>query len=90
MLVFLTLPFLYCLKDEKLQDVLGHFQKDFEGGVSAENLGKLKLGKMKWNILAMLIWITSLDDLEFAIIGRVKIRWVWFIFTDLSAVSSCT
>ncbi|OEL14198.1 hypothetical protein BAE44_0024782 [Dichanthelium oligosanthes] len=25
--------------DEKLQDVLGHFQKDFEGGVSAENLG---------------------------------------------------
>ncbi|XP_076899467.1 cysteine-tryptophan domain-containing zinc finger protein 3-like [Bidens hawaiensis] len=24
--------------DEKLQDVLGHFQKDFEGGVSAENL----------------------------------------------------
>ncbi|KAI7996648.1 Serine/threonine-protein phosphatase 5 [Camellia lanceoleosa] len=26
--------------DEKLQDVLGHFQKDFEGGVSAENLRK--------------------------------------------------
>ncbi|GMY16441.1 cysteine-tryptophan domain-containing zinc finger protein 7-like isoform X1 [Fagus crenata] len=25
--------------DEKLQNVLGHFQKDFEGGVSAENLG---------------------------------------------------
>ncbi|CAL0302444.1 unnamed protein product [Lupinus luteus] len=25
--------------DEKLQDVLGHFQKDFEGGVSSENLG---------------------------------------------------
>ncbi|KAI4349625.1 hypothetical protein L6164_010190 [Bauhinia variegata] len=25
--------------DEKIQDVLGHFQKDFEGGVSAENLG---------------------------------------------------
>ncbi|KAL3644796.1 hypothetical protein CASFOL_009976 [Castilleja foliolosa] len=24
---------------EKLQSVLGHFQKDFEGGVSAENLG---------------------------------------------------
>ncbi|XP_073113913.1 cysteine-tryptophan domain-containing zinc finger protein 7 [Elaeis guineensis] len=24
---------------ERLQDVLGHFQKDFEGGVSAENLG---------------------------------------------------
>lgn len=48
MLVSLTLPFLYCLKDDKLQDVLGHFQKDFEGGVSAENLGKLKLGKMMW------------------------------------------
>lgn len=28
------------LQDEKLHDVLGHFQKDFEGGVSAENLGK--------------------------------------------------
>ncbi|KAH7666821.1 Zinc finger CW-type protein [Dioscorea alata] len=27
--------------DEKLQDVLGHFQKDFEGGVSAENLGAM-------------------------------------------------
>ncbi|CAL9092148.1 unnamed protein product [Musa textilis] len=25
--------------DEKIQDVLGHFQKDFEAGVSAENLG---------------------------------------------------
>ncbi|KAI4301365.1 hypothetical protein L6164_034652 [Bauhinia variegata] len=25
--------------DEKIHDVLGHFQKDFEGGVSAENLG---------------------------------------------------
>ncbi|CAN6468168.1 unnamed protein product [Victoria cruziana] len=25
--------------DEKIQDVLGHFQKDFEGGVSLENLG---------------------------------------------------
>ncbi|XP_006658949.2 cysteine-tryptophan domain-containing zinc finger protein 7 [Oryza brachyantha] len=25
--------------DEKIQDVLGHFQKDFEGAVSAENLG---------------------------------------------------
>ncbi|XP_028804115.1 uncharacterized protein LOC114759174 isoform X2 [Neltuma alba] len=25
--------------DEKIQVVLGHFQKDFEGGVSAENLG---------------------------------------------------
>ncbi|MQL71549.1 hypothetical protein Taro_003855 [Colocasia esculenta] len=25
--------------DEKIQDILGHFQKDFEGGVSAENLG---------------------------------------------------
>lgn len=30
----------FSLKDEKLQHVLGHFQKDFEGGVSAENLGK--------------------------------------------------
>ncbi|KAL0459633.1 UNVERIFIED_CONTAM: hypothetical protein Slati_0590500 [Sesamum latifolium] len=25
--------------EEKIQNVLGHFQKDFEGGVSAENLG---------------------------------------------------
>lgn len=25
--------------DEKLQNFLGHFQKDFEGGISAENLG---------------------------------------------------
>ncbi|KAM1101799.1 hypothetical protein ACFX2B_008032 [Malus domestica] len=25
--------------DDKIQDVLGHFQKEFEGGVSAENLG---------------------------------------------------
>lgn len=31
---------LYILKDVKIRDVLGHFQKDFEGGVSAENLGK--------------------------------------------------
>ncbi|CAA7388592.1 unnamed protein product [Spirodela intermedia] len=26
--------------DEKIRDVLGHFQKDFEGGVSSENLGR--------------------------------------------------
>jgi hypothetical protein len=32
--------FLHLFQDEKLQDVLGHFQKDFEGGVSAENLGE--------------------------------------------------
>ncbi|XWS14057.1 hypothetical protein CRYUN_Cryun36dG0090800 [Craigia yunnanensis] len=25
--------------DEKIKNILGHFQKDFEGGVSAENLG---------------------------------------------------
>ena len=25
--------------DERLQDVLGHYQKDFEGRVSTENLG---------------------------------------------------
>ncbi|KAF5817572.1 hypothetical protein HanRHA438_Chr02g0056131 [Helianthus annuus] len=28
--------------DEKLQRVLGHFRKDFERGISAEHLGKLK------------------------------------------------
>ncbi|KAK4283533.1 hypothetical protein QN277_000474 [Acacia crassicarpa] len=27
--------------DERIQHVLGHFQKDFEGGVSAENLGAM-------------------------------------------------
>jgi hypothetical protein len=27
-------------QDEKLQHVLGHFQKEFEGEVSVENLGK--------------------------------------------------
>jgi hypothetical protein len=31
---------MHLFQDEKLQDVLGHFQKDFEGGVSAENLGE--------------------------------------------------
>ncbi|CAI0467363.1 unnamed protein product [Linum tenue] len=31
----------FFFKDDKLQNVLGHFQKDFEGGVSAENLGKM-------------------------------------------------
>ena len=35
----LILSFLF-LKDEKVQSVLGHFQKYFEGGVSAENLGE--------------------------------------------------
>lgn len=33
---------IWFLKDEKIQDVLGHFQKDFEGGISAENLGTWK------------------------------------------------
>ena len=38
---FHLVMFAFCLlKDEKLHNVLGHFQKDFEGGVSAENLGK--------------------------------------------------
>lgn len=31
---------MYVVQDEKLQNILGHFQKEFEGGVSAENLGK--------------------------------------------------
>jgi hypothetical protein len=31
---------MHFFQDEKLQDVLGHFQKDFEGGVSVENLGE--------------------------------------------------
>jgi hypothetical protein len=35
----------YLLKDEKIQNVLGHFQKDFEGVVSAENLGKSRKRK---------------------------------------------
>lgn len=39
MMSIMTLSFIF-LKDEKLQSVLGHFQKDFEGGVSAENLGE--------------------------------------------------
>lgn len=30
----------FFLKEEKLDQVLGHFQKDFEGGAFAENLGK--------------------------------------------------
>lgn len=38
-LFFTELAFI-SYQDEKLKDVLGHFQKDFEGGVSAENLGK--------------------------------------------------
>jgi hypothetical protein len=37
--------------DEKLQHILGHFQKDFEGGVSAENLGMLML----WQKLFFLV-----------------------------------
>lgn len=44
---FHVLMLTFCLlKDEKLQNVLGHFQKDFEGGVSAENLGKSPLMKL--------------------------------------------
>lgn len=32
---------LFMLKDDKLQNILGHFKKDFEGDFSAENLGML-------------------------------------------------
>lgn len=36
--------------DERLQDALGHYQKDFEGGVSAENLGSPSelCSSLKW------------------------------------------
>lgn len=37
---FFTEQAFISFQDEKLHDVLGHFQKDFEDGVSAENLGK--------------------------------------------------
>lgn len=37
---FFILIYFYILQDEKLQNVLGHFQKEFEAGVSAENLGR--------------------------------------------------
>eukprot|EP01018_Ginkgo_biloba_P018331 Gb_16688 [translate_table: standard] len=39
-------PFLLLWQDVKLQDVLGHFQKDFEGGVSAENLASNQITKV--------------------------------------------
>jgi len=35
---------LFILKDHKLQNILGHFQKDFEGDFSAENLGMFMRG----------------------------------------------
>ncbi|GJV45851.1 peroxisome biogenesis protein 6 [Tanacetum coccineum] len=38
-LVLMSLLLLGSFKDDKLQYVLGNFQKDFEGGVSYENLG---------------------------------------------------
>lgn len=45
--LFIFVLFFFVCKDEKLQDVLGHFQKDFEGGLTAENLGKSKHGRNK-------------------------------------------
>lgn len=55
------------LKDEKLQHVLGHFQKDFEGVVSAENLGKSRnYGVMvSWKLIKSLtkIYLSHIDEL---------------------------
>lgn len=52
---FVSLYSSFCvpLKGEKLQNVLGHFQKDFEGGVSAENLGKLERVQPEFVFLKM-------------------------------------
>lgn len=42
--MYLTLYSSFCvlLKEEKVHRFLGHLQKDFEGGVSAENLGEFQ------------------------------------------------
>lgn len=47
---------IYFLKDEKIKNILGHFQKDFEGGVSSENLGKWSWFLRTSNIIASLMF----------------------------------
>lgn len=63
---FLSL-FFFPSKDEKLQVVLGHFQKDFEGGVSAENLGKSMYHRSMVNIAkkTALNWSPYFDIYDF-------------------------
>lgn len=54
----------FLFKDEKIQDVLGHFQKDFEGGVTAENLGEwvkmeiMRVGSIEVSVCErqMILW----------------------------------
>ncbi|KAI8027685.1 Serine/threonine-protein phosphatase 5 [Camellia lanceoleosa] len=65
----------YCDQDEKLQDVLGHFQKDFEGGVSAENLvGVEANGSCNGNsfVVLWLLWSISLSRGGFGDIAFVR------------------
>lgn len=70
------------LQDEKLQHILGHFQKEFEGEVSVENLGKS-------NCCCRLISFDAFgkDVKQRTIFDRVEIWWIWLIFTHISAFS---
>ena len=53
------------LKDEKIKNVLGHFQQDFEGGVSAENLGKWFITVLQnLDTIASLMFFIEDDDLD--------------------------
>lgn len=78
----------FFLKDEKLQNVLGHFQKDFEGGVSAENLGKSRSSRtMSLSLSLSLLKLEGNIIWELYHCGRGKIWRVWLISTYLSAIS---
>ncbi len=80
----------FFLKDEKLQNVLGHFQKDFEGGVSAENLGKSRSSRTMSLSLSLSLSLVKLEGniiWELYHCGRGKIWRVWLISTYLSAIS---
>jgi hypothetical protein len=66
--------------DEKLENVLGHFQKDFEGGVSAENLGKFSC-IFKLCCFLLCSFMNSMN------VYRCKVWWLWFLFVYVSEIS---
>lgn len=77
----------YDVQDERLQNVLGHFQKDFEGGVLAENLGK---GNKSCTLFAVKGYCSCTDVCEKSFtLYRVTIRGLWFILASVPAFPVC-
>ena len=74
------------LKDDKLQNILGHFKKDFEGDFSAENLGMLHAWQQLF--FFFFVWVTKCETSPLIFYYRGQIWWLWLFLANLPTFPS--